>query len=161
MNVSRIFRLCALVLGLAMVASLSGCVTVVDGRGSSGTDGDPVRAQEYELRIVFSLGVGLGTERYDIGPDCDTSESLGLGDIRTGTPIQVRDNAGTVIGSGSLGELDTSQWPVRCVWEDVLTVPTRQDFYVIEVGTRGEVTFTEDEISLPAFGKALAELALS
>lgn len=35
------------------------------------------------------------------------------------------------------------------------------DFDVIEVGTRGEVTFTEDEISLPAFGKALAELALS
>lgn len=33
--------------------------------------------------------------------------------------------------------------------EDVVTVPTRQDFYVIEVGTRGEVTFTEDEISLP------------
>lgn len=91
-------------------------MTVVNGRGTSGSDGEPVRAQEYEPRIMFALGIGLGARGKTIGPDCDTSGSLGLGDIRTGTPIQVRDNAGTVIGSGSLGQLDTSQWPVRCVW---------------------------------------------
>lgn len=114
-----------------------------------------------DLRVTFSLGAGLGVGAYDIGPDCDSSVSLGLGDIGTGTPIQVRDNAGTVIGSGSLSELVASGWPVSCVWSDTVTVPTRLDFYVIEVGSRGEVAFIEDEIALSAFGKALAALALS
>lgn len=160
MLMSKTLRMTAAVFGLAIGTLLSGCTTIIDGRGASGTNGEPVRAQEYDLRVTFSLGAGLGLGPYDIGPGCDTSASLGLGDINTGTPIQVRDNAGTVIGSGSLGELDTSGWPVECVWSDTITVPTRQDFYVIEVGSRGEVTFTEDEIALPAFGKALAELVI-
>ena len=100
------------VIGLAGATLLADCTSVIDGRSYSSTDGEPVRAQEYDLRVTFSLGLGLGLGVYEIGPDCDSSGSVGLVDIRTGTPIQVRDNAGTVIGSGSLGELNICQGPL-------------------------------------------------
>jgi hypothetical protein len=77
------------------------------------------------------------------GSSC--SGSGGYADIRAGVPVTVRDESGTLLASSSLrdGEVDG----LRCVFTFELGDIERSDFYTFEVGRRGELTYSHDELA--------------
>lgn len=72
----------------------------------------------------------------------------GYSDIAGGTQVIVTDSGGTTIALGRLGPgLPTSS---GCIFEFVVTnVPTGHDFYGVEVGHRGRLTYDKDHIRQP------------
>jgi hypothetical protein len=76
------------------------------------------------------------------GKGCDVSDT-GYDDISTGAPVTVKDKAGTVLASSFLGS-GTSAGS-DCTFSLAVEVPN-SDFYQIEVGHRGAVTFSESDL---------------
>ena len=76
------------------------------------------------------------------GKGCDVSDT-GYDDISTGAPVTVKDKARTVLASAFLGN-GTSAGS-DCTFSLAVEVPD-SDFYQIEVGHRGAVTFSESDL---------------
>lgn len=70
--------------------------------------------------------------------------SGGYGDLKQGTQITVTDAGGKVIALGQLGAGRMSG--TACVLPFVLDVPAGHDFYGVEVGHRGVVRYTSDQM---------------
>ncbi|WP_060711745.1 hypothetical protein [Pseudonocardia sp. HH130629-09] len=67
--------------------------------------------------------------------------SSGYDDIVAGTAVTVRDSAGRIAGVGALGSGTGSSY--GCTFSFVVDDIPASDFYTVEVGHRGEVTFTD------------------
>ena len=86
----------------------------------------------------------------DYGKSCKPAEA-GYADIHAGTPVQVLDGTtGAVLGTAALAGGILHQQPLKgpdddCRFQFSLTVPDR-DKYKIEVGKRGAVRFTRDDL---------------
>lgn len=93
--------------------TVSGVMTVVSGSGS--------------LYSGSSYGVCTLSGGYD--------------DITAGTTVTVRDSSGTIAGVGALGNGAGSSY--GCAFSFTVDDVPVSDFYTVEVGHRGEVTFTD------------------
>ncbi|KAA1031813.1 hypothetical protein FVA95_08600 [Pseudonocardia sp. EV170527-09] len=67
--------------------------------------------------------------------------SSGYDDIVAGTAVTVRDSAGRIAGVGALDSGTGSSY--GCTFSFVVDDVPASDFYTVEVGHRGEVTFTD------------------
>jgi hypothetical protein len=102
---------------------------------------------------VFALTPGdkdltVTMQLVDIGGDvsCADGGSGGYSDIGPGMPIVVKDEAGTIIGSGSLPSTGEEVEDVGCEWTVHIQVPEDAKQYAVEGGDRGAVTFSRQEL---------------
>jgi hypothetical protein len=79
---------------------------------------------------------------YSSGESC--SGSGGYGDIGAGRSVTVKDSSGTVIATGSLGPGSIRLG--ACVFDFELRDVPRSEYYTFEVGRRGELTYSHDEL---------------
>ena len=77
----------------------------------------------------------------------------GYGDLRAGTTVTVRDEHGTIIGAGTLDQGWTDDaipaeegTRVSCVFTFAIEVPDDREFYVIEQGRRGSLTYSRQDM---------------
>ena len=69
----------------------------------------------------------------------------GYGDIGPGTPVTLKNETGTIIGSTSLGSGDGGGG--SCTWTYVFPgVSTEFTYYTVTVGTRGDITNSKSEM---------------
>lgn len=69
----------------------------------------------------------------------------GYSDIRPGTAVTVRDGSGTILGTSSLGPGE--ELVVWCQFEFTVAGIPKADFYEIEVGRRGSLSYSYDEMA--------------
>ena len=84
---------------------------------------------------------------YDVGDSC--SGSGGYSDIAQGAPVTVKNQSGTVIGSGSLGpgtiEGDTTA--VRaCVFPFQVDDVSDAEFFQVEISRRGVLSYSKADM---------------
>lgn len=93
------------------------------------------------------LTVQFGLLDSDGGVSCDEGGGPGYNDIGPGMPITVRNEEGTLIGSGSLPDTGDDEYePFGCIWTVQVMVPEGHKQYAVEGGDRGEVTFSSDKL---------------
>jgi hypothetical protein len=97
---------------------------------------------KQEVTGTFSL---LDPEGYEGTDPCFGTG--GYSDIGTGAQVIVTDRAGTVIASGDLGpgKVESVEGFQVCQFSFVVDVPATE-FYRFEVGDRGSITYTNDEL---------------
>jgi hypothetical protein len=101
------------------------------------------RSDGRELTVNFAL--------LDYRSSC-AGGSGGYNDVGPGMPVVIRNNDGQVIATGQLGgggePVDVGIGPkVGCEWTAVVEdVPRGEDYYAIEVGSRGEQIYTGDQL---------------
>lgn len=93
---------------------------------------------EYTLTGTFQL-LDPGS-----GPDANCRGDGGYSDISGGTDVVVRDGSGSVLAKGALG-------PGRrnggsCTFQFTVRKIPEVDFYEVEVGRRGSLTYSFDEL---------------
>lgn len=72
----------------------------------------------------------------------------GYSDIRAGLDVVVKNEAGTIVATSELHDGPTaydSSTRGRCIFEISVSVPDAS-FYSIEVGSRGELTYSRDDM---------------
>lgn len=92
------------------------------------------------------------SERVAVETSGDTVTSCrgtgGYSDVREGLQVVVRDGAGTTLGTATLELHPSDPMPdIHSCWY-AFTVPglPETEFYAIEVGDRGELTYSFDEL---------------
>jgi len=79
-----------------------------------------------------------------VGPDTACRGDGGYDDIRAGTQVRVKDGSGTVLATGDL--VGGTRSGARCTFTlEILDVP-KVDFYSVEVGRRGELSYSFEEM---------------
>lgn len=80
--------------------------------------------------------------------DCEGAG--GYSDIGPGTAVTVRNASGDVVGSSKLGAGKPSsngRQAAFCDWTTEVEVATQDDFYVVEIADRGEITMSADDLA--------------
>lgn len=79
---------------------------------------------------------------------CGYAGSGGYADVRAGAPVTVKDSAGKTL---ALGQLGTGKAEGKVCRFDFTVggVPSGEEIYGIEVGRRGVVQYTEDQMREP------------
>lgn len=68
-------------------------------------------------------------------------------DINHGTPVTLKTGEGTTVGADALSEDSAEGRSGYCLWTVVFPdVPMDADFYSVEVGRRGEVTKSREDL---------------
>ncbi len=93
----------------------------------------------FEVIGTFTL-TDIGNTR---GSDTNCFGDGGYDDIRSGVSVTVRDGAGAVLGTGRLGDGVKDLW---CTFNFTVADLPKVDFYSVEVGRRGELTYSFDEM---------------
>jgi hypothetical protein len=105
---------------------------------SGGAPSAAEEADTWQIRIEFQLGDADSAFSGCIGQG-------GYSDIGPGTPVTLKDETGTIIASDALST--GTELSGGCQWlifmEDV---PTDREFYVAEVGDRGEISYSRDRL---------------
>jgi len=82
----------------------------------------------------------------DLGGTDDTCYGTGgFGDIRANMPVTVRDGEGAILATGETGSGRTDS-SVTCVFEFEISEIPKVDFYSIEVGRRGQLNYSFQEL---------------
>ena len=100
--------------------------------------------RRWRLRVARSGGAYLN--RSPTGIDHCTGDD-GYSDIKPGLQVVIRDGDGSTLGTGHLA-YDHEAYQAtddRCPLVFEVDVP-RSDFYAIEVGDRGELTYSFDDM---------------
>ena len=110
----------------SLVVLITGAVLAGCGLGSSDISGE------------FTLLDGA------TGPASNCYGEGGYSDVKEGLSVTVRNESGTILATSRLerGSLSGS----RCVFSFTVTDVARSDFYSVEVGRRGELTYSHDEM---------------
>jgi hypothetical protein len=137
------------------VLLLGGCGFVSGGAKPTPTP------ETFTLKGAVTLSGDTKSYTWEPGEPC--SGSGGYSDLRGGSDVVVKDREGTVIGKGSLGSgvgvavrqdcgapgehplCDPMGGRVCKLSFTVDGIP-RSDFYVVEMGKRGQFTYSFDEI---------------
>jgi hypothetical protein len=98
-----------------------------------------------DLTVTFTLMDIGGTSTCDGGTG-------GYSDIGPGTDVVVRDGSNNVLGVAALGDGQHRATPDSgigggCIWQTTVhNVPTGKSFYTVEVGHRGEQTYSPSQL---------------
>ena len=98
---------------------------------------------------------GCGMQSYDIdgeftlfasteGPATNCYGTGGFSDISQGLSVTVRNESGTILATDRLGP--GRRVGNRCAFTFTVTGIAKSDFYSIEVGRRGDLTYSHDEM---------------
>jgi hypothetical protein len=124
------------------VATLAGC-----GGGSTANASGDSNTVSHDLTVSFQL---TDSNRES---SCSTGGGGGYSDINANTPVVVRDgqqNVLTTVPLGSDCQLlipgDQTSNNMGGLWTTHVKVATGKGPYSIEVGHRGAMTFTEDQL---------------
>ena len=123
------------VVGLLLV----GAIAVGAFALASGTIQTPLNTHEVSGTFALSDSSG-GLDTSGVGCKGDG----GYGDIGPGTNITVKDEKGTLLDTASLGQGTGST--TSCTFTFALTVPDSAKFYTFETGSRGEISFSHDDM---------------
>lgn len=96
----------------------------------------------FEILGAITLEDNITTYGLPDGFEC--AGKGGYKDIGPGVAVTVTDEAGTLLAKGAIGK---SSGGTSGCWLDftVPAVPRGSEFYKVEVGHRGELTYTESE----------------
>ncbi|MDB9496814.1 hypothetical protein PN441_07410 [Spirulina major CS-329] len=72
--------------------------------------------------------------------------SGGYGDIEANMPVTIRDGQGNILATGNTGA-GSKKSLVECVFDFEVTNIPKTEFYAIEVGRRGELNYSFDELN--------------
>jgi hypothetical protein len=126
---------------LVGVLTVALAVTLFLWLGPSSTPG-PAAAKKpatHDISVAFTL------------TDADTASAGcvgqgGYSDIGAGTPVTIKNGSGDILGAGDLGE-GTAAGGGECVWSvKIPNVRLGESFYSAEVGRRGAITSSADEL---------------
>jgi hypothetical protein len=122
------------------------------GLTRSGGDFGGTPAGGHQLNITLDLynPSDVSIDRFSKG--CDVSDT-GYDDLTAGAPVTVKDQAGTVLASTFL--TDGTESGSDCNFGVSVTVPDA-DFYQVEIGHRGAVTFSKSELETDGWVAALS-----
>lgn len=95
---------------------------------------------EFTLAGTFTL-IDSGIR----GSDDNCFGSGGYDDIQAGVSVTVRDGGGSLLATGRLGP-GVRQELVTCTFEFEVPSLPMSDFYSVEVGRRGELSYSFDEL---------------
>lgn len=122
------------VLGAVIFVAVAGAIAFV-GLGSSGA-----LSPRHTIDGTFELN-DSDTEFSSISTTGGTCKGTGgYSDMGPGRPVTVRDDTGKILASTTLGTGTGSSR--RCVWVFTLPDVPEVSFYAVEVGRRGEVTYS-------------------
>lgn len=98
------------------------------------------KSPTYKLRGTFSL-----IDSDLSGSDDNCYGTGGYSDIQTSMPVTIRDGQNKILATGKTGN-GQLQGPVTCQFEfEVDSVP-KSDFYSVEIGHRGELNYSFEEL---------------
>jgi hypothetical protein len=101
--------------------------------------------ETYTIQGAISL---QGADYFITSEDGSCAGTRGFEDHTVGTPVTVRDGAGTVIATGQIGQSKPFPDDQECMFFfSVLNVPY-SEVYVIQISFRGPLTYTFDELEL-------------
>ena len=108
------------------------------------SDGGTTEASPRDIQVTFDL-IDPDFSGLRISPNDVCGGRGGYSDIDFGTSVTVRDETGTLIGSGTLGrgELVGSACRFKAVIDGVTS---EASFYEVEVGSRGSLVYSNDEL---------------
>jgi hypothetical protein len=95
---------------------------------------------EYEMSGSFTL---FSTDTSGSSSNCRGSG--GYNDIKSGLSVTVRDGSGDILGTGRLGT-GRQRATYGCYFEFSVGGLSKVDFYSVEVGSRGEMTYSFEEM---------------
>ena len=98
------------------------------------------KSPEYEIRGEFTL---MDTDTGGSNSNCRGTG--GYKDIKSGLSVTVRDGSGGVLATGRLG--DGKRSSVWCTFEFSVGGLPEVEFYSVEVGRRGELTYSFEEMA--------------
>ena len=135
------------------IAAASAILVLLALAGCSGS--------EPAVQLTGTVDVPSGLQnRLDGGSGCMPTD--GYDDVDTGTSVTIRDENGKTIGTAQLGDGEktgdlqpfngNSAFP--CTFSFTTSVPAAE-FYSVEVGSRGEVTFSRADVEADAVALTL------
>ncbi len=127
---------------LAAVMAVSTAAMLFAGCGGSGD----TEAKTRILNGTFTLsGSSNSTHPQGDGGFCYGDD--GYDDIEAGLRVVVADGNGKTLATGSLGNSRYNAAERDCVFPVIVTTPLpKADFYSVEVGRRGDLTYSYDEM---------------
>lgn len=113
---------------------------------SCGGGGDTA-GQARNLSGIFTLS-GYSSSSHPQGDGGFCFGKGGYDDIQTGLRVVVTNGDGKTLATGSLGESKYNASEYDCAFPIVITTPLpKADFYSVEVGSRGKLTYSYDEMA--------------
>jgi hypothetical protein len=140
---SRVPKVAALALVLVM-----GCGAVESGQDSTSPTIPPTTSAPATTVPAVATIDGTFTIMEEVlgeAGDVCTGEG-GYSDVSSGTEVVVTDQAGEIVGVGRLREGLIIDVNYGCRFEFTVDVPPGLPFYTVEVGRRGELTYTLAEM---------------
>jgi hypothetical protein len=95
-----------------------------------------------DLTVRGDIAVA-GSGSFYTGGMCTTSG--GYADIREGAQVVIKDDTGKVVATTTLGPGVSASG--TCTFPFSVTVPTGSDFYAVELGRRGSVHYTAEQLA--------------
>lgn len=99
---------------------------------------------------VFSVQGSFVLVDSDIGGTAtDCYGSGGYSDVESGMPVTIRDGKGDILATGNTGtgsQPEGKYSQVQCVFEFKIDNVPKADFYAIEIGRRGQLNYSFDEM---------------
>jgi len=127
---------------MAGVIAVSIAALLFAGCGGSGD----TEAKTRILNGTFTLS-GSSNSTHPQGDGGFCFGDGGYDDIRTGLRVVVADGNGKTLATGSLGDSRYNASERDCVFPVIVTTPLpKADFYSVEVGSRGDLTYSYDEM---------------
>lgn len=138
---------------LVIVLVLAGCGGVEQATtfATVGEELPTATPESYTIEGVFTLRDPGSILLFGAGPGARPDSCAGNGgydDVEPGLQVVVRDGEGSTLGTGRLAYDHDAHEASRDVCPLVFGVPglPRSDFYAVEVGRRGELVYSFDEL---------------
>ena len=137
-----------LVITLALALVCGACASNTSKHTATSTT-----KETHAITGSFLLEGTEGEDFYDLG-NLGCAGSDGYDDVETGLQVKVSNEAGTVIGNGSLdlGEVTDD----GCKFSFIVNNIPVAKFYKIEVGRRGELNYSYDEMKAAGWNVELS-----
>lgn len=124
-------------------------VAILAAAGFIGLSNSGALAARHDITGTFTL-IDTDLEFSGISTSGDTCEGDGgYSDINQGVEVTVRDGTGKLLQTGSLGEGTGNL--VRCEFPFTIKGVPETDFYSVEVGSRGDLSYSLDDMKANAW----------
>ncbi len=137
-----------LLVTVGVVAALGGIAALVlTLSGGGGTARPAVTPSQTQTPSTWAIAGAITVPAtVDRSTESCTVES-GYDDVSAGTPVTVTDEHGTTVGAATLDDgIPDPLTSDRCVFPFHLEVKLGPSFYKFEVGRRGGVTYTAEQV---------------
>lgn len=125
--------------GLLLVGCGSSTATEPEEASSAGSIPISGQVELFGDGNVTQIAQGAG-----VPPGC--SGLGGYDDLRLGAPVLITDQAGAVVGTGTVDEVETPSGRI-CWLRFTVDAPAGLPFYGIAVGAREPVVFTAEQVT--------------